>query len=101
MCVAACQIGNGFWNSKQKETHDFTKDFMFVHEMIKFQESAFWQPLKAYGIIQYPQVSYCLKELPQLSTMEAPNNNTNYLRSVRIQWCQNKGSMQFTTNKLA
>lgn len=46
MYSVACQRGNGFQNNKWKETHDFTKDFMFVHEMIKFQESIFWQPLK-------------------------------------------------------
>ena len=38
MCTAASQIGNGLQNNKDKETHDFTKDFTFVHEMIKFQE---------------------------------------------------------------
>ena len=46
MYAVAWQIETGFQSNKYKETRDFTKAFMFVHEMIKFQESTFWQPLK-------------------------------------------------------
>lgn len=46
MCTVASQIGNGLQNNKYKETQGFTEDFTFVHEMIKFQEGIFWQPLK-------------------------------------------------------
>ena len=41
MYTVASEIGNGFQNDKYKETCDFAKNFTFVHEMIKFQESAF------------------------------------------------------------
>lgn len=46
MYTVTSQIENGFQNSKHKETHDFTKDFTFVPEVIKFQDRAFWQHLK-------------------------------------------------------